>query len=69
MIGHERPGQAVGSGGSEKFRQAGKELGLVDVVGKDVASLNTTDDHMLEESGNVYSCGSWHDGEISGIRR
>jgi hypothetical protein len=68
VIGHEGPGEAIGTGLDKKFRKAMQEALSVTVIAKDVAPINTTDDNMLQKVRNIKSGGSWHAGRIDYVR-
>jgi hypothetical protein len=38
---------------------------VVGVVPKDVAAVDTTDDHVLKQVGTIKAGGSWHDANLA----
>ena len=60
MIGHERPGEAIGTGLDKKFRKALQKALSVAVIAKNVAPINTTDDNVLQNVRHIKAGGSWH---------
>jgi hypothetical protein len=69
VIGHEGPGEAIGTGLDKKLRKALQKALSVAVIAKDVAPINTTDDNVLQKVGNIKAGGSWHAGRIGYARK
>jgi len=53
VVGHERPGKAFGASLHQKFGEVPDKPSPVVIVTKDVATLHTTDDDMLQEIGDI----------------
>ena len=62
MIGHERPGEAVGVGRHQQLSQPLGKQGLVILSAKDISAVNAAYYHMMEKTGNVDPSRSWHKG-------
>ena len=65
MIGHQRPGKAFGAGLNKELGKTAEESPPFGIDTKDVATVYTTDDYMLQQAGNVDSRGSWHVGKAA----
>jgi hypothetical protein len=65
VVGHQRPGEAFGAGLDEELREVEEESPVVGIVAEDVAAIDSADDHVLEQIGNIETGGSWHDGNIA----
>jgi hypothetical protein len=65
VVGHQRPGEAFGAGLNEEFREVNNKSFAIGVVPENVASVDTANDHMLEQVGNIEAGGSWHGATIA----
>jgi hypothetical protein len=64
MVRHQCPRQALRL---RLLKQGGEPLDKrspVGVIDKDISSLDSPDDNVLENAWNVYTCGAWHSGKI-----
>jgi len=60
VIGHECPGQALGSCCYEKVRHAFDKTGFVTIVDKDVAPFDAANYDVLKQTWYVYAGRPWH---------
>ena len=65
VVGHQRPGEAFDASLDEEFGQGLEKPAAVGIVPENVATVDTADDDVLEEVGDVESCGSWHEGRVT----
>lgn len=62
MVGHESPGKAIRLRFHKQLREPSKELATIVIVGKNIATIDTAYDDMLEDIEIIYACCSGHDG-------
>jgi hypothetical protein len=60
VIGHQRPGEAVGAVLDEEFRETPKKAPTVAIVPEDIATADASNDDVLQEVGQIYAGRSWH---------
>ncbi len=65
MVGHKRPGKAFGVGFYKKFGETFKEQAAVIIVDKNIPPLDSANDNVLQQTGNVYACCTWHERKIA----
>ncbi len=65
MVGHQRPGKAFDSGLDEEFGQLLQKPDAVGIIAEKVAAIDTADDDVLKQVGNIQAGGSWHAGRAS----
>jgi len=55
MIGQNRPSVTTNAGFGEQSGDAIHKILPIDIVNKDIATLNSANDYVLEKPGNVKS--------------
>ena len=65
MVGHKCPGKAFGAGFDKKFGKTFKEQAAVIVVDKNIPSLDSANDNVLQQTGDVYTCCTRHERKIA----
>jgi len=60
VIGDQRPGEAIGISRFEQRGEAIDKIPTIGVVAKNVAALDTTNDNVLQQSGNIDAGLSGH---------
>lgn len=68
VVGHQRPSEAICSGLNEEFREVNEKSSAVGVVPEDIAAINTANNYMLEQVGNIETGGSWHNETVTKAR-
>jgi len=59
MVFEQGPGETVGFGRDQQIRKPSHELATIFIVGKNITSLDTADDNVLQEVRNVDASGTW----------
>jgi hypothetical protein len=65
MVVEQGPGVAVGFGLLQEEAEAGKEIEAILIVKEDGSLLDSSDDNVLKQTGDIYAGVSGHEDNIS----